>query len=71
MNMESKKDGTNKNKNLFTFRTSMGTCVYNDDGMCKEWCRGAESNCGHEAFQASALPTELPRHVVRPNETIR
>jgi hypothetical protein len=28
----------------------------------EEWCRGAESNCGHEAFQASALPTELPRH---------
>lgn len=25
------------------------------------WCRGAESNCRHEAFQASALPTELPR----------
>ncbi len=25
------------------------------------WCRDAESNCGHKAFQASALPTELSR----------
>ena len=26
------------------------------------WCRRAESNCRHEDFQSSALPTELPRH---------
>lgn len=25
----------------------------------KSWWAVAESNCGHEAFQASALPTEL------------
>ena len=25
----------------------------------KKWWAVAESNCGHEAFQASALPTEL------------
>src|SRR4030042_662865 len=25
-------------------------------------CRDAESNCGHEDFQSSALPTELSRH---------
>jgi hypothetical protein len=28
----------------------------------KEWWAVAESNCGHEAFQASALPTELTAH---------
>ena len=27
-----------------------------------QWCRGAESNCGHVDFQSTALPTELPRH---------
>jgi hypothetical protein len=26
------------------------------------WCRGPESNWGHEDFQSTALPTELPRH---------
>ena len=26
------------------------------------WWAVAESNCGHEAFQASALPTELTAH---------
>ena len=26
------------------------------------WCLRAESNCRHEDFQSSALPTELPRH---------
>ena len=25
----------------------------------KKWWAVAESNCGHEAFQASALPAEL------------
>ena len=25
-------------------------------------CRDTESNCGHEDFQSSALPTELSRH---------
>ncbi len=24
------------------------------------WCPGTESNCRHEDFQSSALPTELP-----------
>jgi hypothetical protein len=28
----------------------------------KRWWAVAESNCGHEAFQASALPTELTAH---------
>jgi hypothetical protein len=28
----------------------------------KIWWAVAESNCGHEAFQASALPTELTAH---------
>jgi hypothetical protein len=28
----------------------------------KSWWAVAESNCGHEAFQASALPTELTAH---------
>jgi hypothetical protein len=27
--------------------------------VIKSWWAVAESNCGHEAFQASALPTEL------------
>ena len=27
-----------------------------------KWWAVAESNCGHEAFQASALPTELTAH---------
>ena len=26
------------------------------------WWRGGESNTGHEDFQSTALPTELPRH---------
>jgi hypothetical protein len=26
------------------------------------WCRGLESNQGHQHFQCCALPTELPRH---------
>ena len=26
-----------------------------------KWCLRAESNCRHEDFQSSALPTELPR----------
>ncbi len=30
-------------------------------GQMKE-CRGPELNWRHKAFQASALPTELPRH---------
>ena len=30
------------------------------------WCRGAESNCGHQPFQGCALPTELPRHINLP-----
>ena len=33
--------------------------------VCMEgesWWAVAESNCGHEAFQASALPTELTAH---------
>ena len=29
------------------------------------WCRGPESNWGHEDFQSSALPTELPRHLLQ------
>ena len=28
-----------------------------------KWCLRAESNCRHEDFQSSALPTELPRHL--------
>ena len=28
--------------------------------ICKEWWLGPESNRGHEDFQSSALPTELP-----------
>ena len=28
----------------------------------KKWWRNPESNWGHKAFQASALPTELSRH---------
>ena len=28
------------------------------------WCLGAESNHRHEDFQSSALPTELPRHII-------
>src|SRR4029077_11747304 len=30
--------------------------------MSEEWCRGPESNWGHQHFQCCALPTELPRH---------
>ena len=30
-----------------------------------KWCLGAESNHPHGDFQSPALPTELPRHVVR------
>lgn len=30
-----------------------------------KWWRGPESNRGHEDFQSTALPTELPRHVER------
>ena len=30
----------------------------------RTWCLRAESNCRHEDFQSSALPTELPRRVV-------
>gem|GEM_PF-6360510 len=33
-----------------------------DDRAGKKWWAVAESNCGHEAFQASALPTELTAH---------
>ena len=33
-----------------------------DASRWKIWCRGAESNCGHQPFQGCALPTELPRH---------
>ena len=29
------------------------------------WCLRTESNCRHEDFQSSALPTELPRHKQR------
>ncbi len=29
-----------------------------------DWCRGTESNRRHEDFQSSALPTELPRHLI-------
>ena len=32
------------------------------DRHIKSWWAVAESNCGHEAFQASALPTELTAH---------
>ena len=32
------------------------------DRYIKSWWAVAESNCGHEAFQASALPTELTAH---------
>ncbi len=28
----------------------------------KRWCPGTESNCRHEDFQSTALPTELPGH---------
>ena len=28
----------------------------------KKWWPGAESNCRHEDFQSTALPTELPGH---------
>ncbi len=27
----------------------------------QSWCPGTESNCRHEDFQSTALPTELPR----------
>ena len=27
------------------------------------WWPGAESNCRHEDFQSTALPTELPGHI--------
>ena len=30
--------------------------------IVQKWWAVAESNCGHEAFQASALPTELTAH---------
>ena len=29
------------------------------------WCLRTESNCRHMDFQSIALPTELPRHVMR------
>ena len=28
--------------------------------MMKKWWPGTESNCRHEDFQSTALPTELP-----------
>ncbi len=31
---------------------------------CCVWCPGAESNHRHEDFQSSALPTELPGHIL-------
>ena len=31
----------------------------------KSWWAVAESNCGHEAFQASALPTELTARMIK------
>ena len=33
------------------------------------WCLRAESNCRHEDFQSSALPTELPRQNGDPKGT--
>ena len=35
------------------------------------WCRGPESNWGHEDFQSTALPTELPRHFSQAPRLIR
>jgi hypothetical protein len=32
------------------------------------WWAGAESNCRHEDFQSSALPTELPAHCTSANQ---
>ena len=31
----------------------------------KSWWAVAELNCGHEAFQASALPTELTARMIK------
>ena len=31
----------------------------------KNWWALAELNCGHEAFQASALPTELTARMIK------
>ena len=41
--------------------------IFPEQGLSEEikWCRDAELNCGHKAFQASALPTELSRHGVK------
>ncbi len=33
-------------------------------GLWNSWCPGAESNRRHEDFQSSALPTELPGHII-------
>jgi hypothetical protein len=35
------------------------------------WWAGAESNCRHEDFQSSALPTELPAHRIRRRKPLR
>lgn len=35
----------------------------NSSKSSKNWCRETELNRRHKAFQASALPTELSRHL--------
>ena len=46
------------------FKAAVGSFAYGelDYSTLPLWCRGAESNCGHQPFQGCALPTELPRH---------
>ena len=44
--------------------TSTAMSVY-DITRGEGWWRDTESNCGHEDFQSSALPTELSRHTLQ------
>ena len=37
-------------------------------GRSQTWCQGRESNARHRTFQARALPTELPWHVLFSSE---
>src|SRR6266540_7443781 len=37
--------------------------------MVEKWCPGTELNRRHEDFQSSALPTELPGHRARKDNT--
>ena len=71
----SKKRPQDAAENLFSVPRGPGSfeySVYSEDrdgglgdwmrsAAAQSWCREAESNCRHEAFQASALPTELSR----------